>query len=840
MNQNRDTLFQQQAQRGLAYSFDPTWLANPFAWKFGVEIKGILFMRVQQPGEDIDRLRDQNPGVLVLPHEMRDGDYGDLGREDIAYQLEHAGVRMNRWAEDGTLLVPHPGRDPNNEELVPVDEARRLGLPNVEYRRWTITDNPSVGINLGDIQKYPRIGGYHAFGFELKSPILHNTREGIQELQRVIELLYRNEVYFNSTGGIDVHVGLDHYMIPLEMTKRIACVCLAADAALNTYHYEWEQDNSERLNIRTSSNLVHGLTAQQAAATNKDQLDGTVDWARRVPPRLRLDECINVVVDAGSYDTLDKLMSVDRGTWPANHVFPRYEVGRLNQFRRPTTTVEFTQFSANITHADEVLAWVKICLRLCSFACGTDVGGFSTMVEWCHRFENGELGAAGTWQNLLRGLGGLEDVIDFYNRDWSMLRRPTAAEEARQRLRDVWVERDGSKPVTPPNPSFWRFWGYDSNGNPVTDPNANNGGEQQQPQPPVPPPHVELPNNGEQPQPPVPPPHVELPNNGQQPQSGPLPPRPRPKGPRPNPQKKRNWPSQFIPSLDPINEGSSEGSQASTLSSSSSSVIWSVSEEAEDPLPPPPVPPHDPATLTSRQGTGTSLADYMQGMSNRNARRSPRTNRDRGGASMSALRRLLGMPPRGSGNGRAASNSTAGTTGTTIITRNPNAAGGAGGAGGANTIYSGGGAGIGVTLGGNGRSGDASLLTPRPRLLPIQTDATITRAVTIPNMLPLFLPTGASLENLPAALAAEMQRPLSGSGLTPSASPVVLADTGRDRRTIYNCNRWDRDPTRTAADGGSPTFPQEVRSRRENRRRGSQGLGEMPVSNPFAAFRSKR
>ncbi|KAK8050769.1 hypothetical protein PG994_012499 [Apiospora phragmitis] len=412
---------QQQAQRGFPYLGNRDMLAHPAAWRFGVEIKGILFLHVQQPGEDLDVLREQHPGVYILPNEHSQSDYGDMGREDLAHQLERAGVRMNRYRYDrdgaAELLVPHPARHPDDEALVTVAEARSLGLPHVVYRRWTMKDNAAVGINLSDIQDHPRISNYHAFSFELVSPILTNTEDGFRELARIFDLLYTRELFFNDSGGVDVHVGLDQYMIPLQVVKRIAAVSFASDITLVRYHYDQQQDNHHRYMIRNSSNVAHGLTAQRAQASSLAQLDNTVDFANRSPPPFRIDHCVTHILNAGSYGTLHKLLRRGPRRRPGQLQRPDVRAPARGAGTRPTMTVEFAQYSANMDHPDDLVAWVKVCLRLCSFAAGIDDPGFVRTLTWCHNFEHHQQQRGTTWRDLFIGFAGLEDVLDYYGRD---------------------------------------------------------------------------------------------------------------------------------------------------------------------------------------------------------------------------------------------------------------------------------------------------------------------------------------------------------------------------------------------------------------------------------------
>lgn len=330
MNQN-PTLNQEQAQRGYPYIGDVDALAHPLAWRFGVEIKGILFMRVAQQFEDLNLLREQHPGVFILPYQERHRDFGDFGREELGQIPGRSGVLCNRFRYNQDVeefIVPHPARNVTDENLVPLPEARRLGHPHPEYRRWTIKDNASVGINVSDVHDFLHIVNYHSFSFELVSPILPNTDEGFQELARVMNVLYSRELFFNDTGGIDVHVGIDQYMIPLPVVRRIAAVTFACDLAMVRSHYDCEQDNNHRLMIRNTSNVAHGLTVQQAQTHNMQQLDGTVEFLRRDPPRISIDQGTTQSLNAGSYVTLHKLLSIDRGNLPANYNFPTYEIPR--------------------------------------------------------------------------------------------------------------------------------------------------------------------------------------------------------------------------------------------------------------------------------------------------------------------------------------------------------------------------------------------------------------------------------------------------------------------------------------------------------------------------------
>ncbi|KAK8055640.1 hypothetical protein PG993_000867 [Apiospora rasikravindrae] len=427
MNQNQ-TLLQLQAQRGLPYVSDVNLLRHPIAWRFGVEIKGIMFMRLQQPEEDYQVLREQHPGVFIIPHERREEDFGFMGLTPRSFKYRtQLGTQMSMttWS--------------------PLSEARALGIPHPEYRWWTMKDNASVGISLDDLNDYPHIAGYHAFSFELVSPIFGNTERRFRELSTVINLLYSHELLFNDTGGIDVHVGIDQYMLPLPVVRRIAAVCLASDVALVRYHSDHKQDNQHRLLVRNTSNVAHGMTAQQAQRRNPMQLDGTVNFENRRPPPTTVAQCVREILNADSYATLDKLFRIDRGVLPTNYNFPTYTPQAVRGGPRATTTIEFCQYSANMDHADDLVAWIKVCLRICSFAASVDEPTLTRLVDWCHSYEYAQQGPEANWRELFRGFGGLDDVLNYYENDVPLVPelRPSSAEERMRAWRD-W--RDGPPP----------------------------------------------------------------------------------------------------------------------------------------------------------------------------------------------------------------------------------------------------------------------------------------------------------------------------------------------------------------------------------------------------------
>ncbi|KAK7923482.1 hypothetical protein PG985_007553 [Apiospora marii] len=417
------TLLEQQARRGYPYpeGANEAWLRNPLAWRFGVEIKGILFMRAARQNEDVATLCRDNPGVCILPYENRRIDWGDYGREELAQILENAGVLLNGYRDnDGVreLLVPHPARNAANQELVPLSEVRAQGFIHAEYRRWTIKDNPGVGLSVSDFADFPNFMNYHAFSFELVSPILCNTPDGFQQLARIIHILYARKIFFNSSGGVDVHVGLDQYQIPLPTLRRIAAVCFSVDVPLQRYHFDSRQDNSHTLMVRSSSNVAHGLTAARARARSLAQLQGTVDFRRRDPPRVSVAEGAAQILAAPSYAALDKLMTADGGALRArtNYGFPTYEIPG-NGGGRARTTVEFNQYAGNFEHAEDLMAWVKVCLRICSVGAGINFNEMADLTAWCQLYEDHQLGPEDSWRGLFWNWGELEDVLDYYVRN---------------------------------------------------------------------------------------------------------------------------------------------------------------------------------------------------------------------------------------------------------------------------------------------------------------------------------------------------------------------------------------------------------------------------------------
>ncbi|KAK8087850.1 hypothetical protein PG997_002811 [Apiospora hydei] len=435
-----------QAQRGLPYLANVEFLRHPIAWRFGVEIKGIMFMYLQKPDDDLQMLREEHPGVFILPNQYRNADFGQMGREELGKQLLRAGIRLNRHidAADGTgeLAVPDPTKDANVvDDMIRLSEARNKGIPHPEYRWWTMKDNASVGITPDDINDFPWIAGYHAFSFELTSPILGNTDQSFRELTKVINLLYSSNLLFNNTGGIDVH--------------RIAAVCLASDAAMAQYHYDHVQDNQHSMMFRTTSNVAHGLSALQASLVRDPaQLDGTVNFDNRRPPPTTIEQCVKQILNADSYGAVDRLMSIDRGVLPANYKFPTYEGVPVRNGPRFTTTVEFRQYSANLQHTDDVIAWIKVCLRVCSFAADANAATLNNLVAWGHDYEFPQQdGPPQTnWRDLFRGYGGLDDVLNYYENDVPLF-RPAPPDTPERRLAIRNGKRPEQRPETAERPS---------------------------------------------------------------------------------------------------------------------------------------------------------------------------------------------------------------------------------------------------------------------------------------------------------------------------------------------------------------------------------------------------
>ncbi|KAK8140152.1 hypothetical protein PG984_000218 [Apiospora sp. TS-2023a] len=444
---------QQQARCGKVFFEDPEWLTIPQAWRFGVEIKGILFLHVAGPDDDLAALREQHRGVFILPYEYRDRDYGDWGREELAKMLEREGVLFNRWAANREPLVPHPARHITDNNLVRLSVARQHGIAHTEYRRWTMKDNPSIGVGPSDKYDFPDIDKYHSFGFELVSPILTNMEEGFSHLAKVLDILYSRQVFFNDSGGVGVHVGLDQFMIPLPVVRRIAALCFASDVALTRYHWENEQDNSHCMMTRTSSNVAHGLTVQQAQARSLRQLAGTVDFNRRHTRHVTIQQAAWQILSADSYATLHKLLSVGQGTLATNYRFPTYEVDPASTGHRASTTIEFHQYSAHVDHADDVIAWVKVCLRICSFAANMNQATFIAVANWCDAFETRNLDLDNdvysdiTWRDLFAGMNGLNDVLDFYMTDVPLVRDPELPVDWNPKQ----LRKFHKLPFTPPN-----------------------------------------------------------------------------------------------------------------------------------------------------------------------------------------------------------------------------------------------------------------------------------------------------------------------------------------------------------------------------------------------------
>lgn len=324
------------------------------------------------PDEGLQRLREANPGVVVVPYK----EAAELVvPEDYTKTLELAGVDVN--PSQGILA-------PGQSRWVPAHpNAQYTALP--EFHRWTVYEDSTVvplppkERHHRDLPAAPVAGGQPQpqrsgwYGLELISPAQPNTTRAHQETAYVLSVLrqnYGNRMRVNESCGLHIHVGMGPDAIPVPQLRRIAALLYAADPLLSVLHPPHRQNNRFCPSIRRHANVTWGMVEAMAATevsagacsaggTWTDQGGGP---GRETPVSLRAAVAQLLACSTG-YAVARLLQYRDA---KSNYNFNSYLVAQSSP-PQGNVTVEFRQHEGTLD-ARRIEAWARLCVGLTEWA----------------------------------------------------------------------------------------------------------------------------------------------------------------------------------------------------------------------------------------------------------------------------------------------------------------------------------------------------------------------------------------------------------------------------------------------------------------------------------------
>ncbi|RYP16166.1 hypothetical protein DL767_010217 [Monosporascus sp. MG133] len=380
---------------------------------------------------------------------------------------------------------------PGNLKAVDLNSARYSHLRS--YRSWTVKADPTLNRKQGDyawLDPIPKelvdsfTGDDRGWcGFEVCSPALWATDEGISEIRQVCQILTENLwVLAPGNTGLHVHYGNGPDWMPVESVRRIAGLLYAADPLLVQLQPQHRRNNIWCLSTSLYSALATGLSAETAEERLGTALDAPlplvvqedVPWwwfvtslfrkvsdrwvaggrdrdkadpdtrgfgrrgalgtyanndAKFVSPDPHLDvlssplaipKAVRELLKCRHPQVVAELMSTGKHR-PA-YSFSAYRDGRYGIVGNKRT-VEFRQATGTFD-ADEVCAWTRVCFRLCEWAAAAELPEYWKLVLDCASAK-----ADGAWY----------DVFDLIVADLGLLA------EARV-LKRIAYKRQGLEP----------------------------------------------------------------------------------------------------------------------------------------------------------------------------------------------------------------------------------------------------------------------------------------------------------------------------------------------------------------------------------------------------------
>ncbi|KAI0136284.1 putative amidoligase [Xylariales sp. AK1849] len=374
---------------------------------FGVEVEVILFWIQQKKGHDRDRLQLENPGAIIVPHEIADRTL--FCRAHVISFLRSNGVDINDFNPLNGDSIP-----PRGAEKVPANAANSN---EQEYHRWEFKTDASVDIWDEDELAMEDVisnglEGVVPVGLELASPALGDERAAYEEIGTVVSLVRHNyRCTINDTCGLHVHVGMGPGYIPDEVIRRIAALLWALDPILSPLHPEDRQENAFAMQNRTACNLAYGMTGETANQIGNTELDLTIQLPVDLPEsessRCDIEQGVREILKCNEATAVARLMS-DRGNKNMAYSFDSYTAdGRRDRYK---PTIEFRQ-GAGTLNTTWIQVWASICVRICEYAAqDMTEGDLEFIVDKCTRVESGDMSAAEVLYVFLGHIGLVEYV----------------------------------------------------------------------------------------------------------------------------------------------------------------------------------------------------------------------------------------------------------------------------------------------------------------------------------------------------------------------------------------------------------------------------------------------
>lgn len=410
-------------------------------WTFGVELERLAIIQLGRTLPYVPVTFKDHPGKPVaIPRPYHDLDSVYQRRE---YLRAHMPGLLQRLSQE---FIDSVGTHP---ELVMataspgVSGAQRTGT-SFNHTEWNIEEEPLYHDQLLDLA----FAGYILQGIEIISPALfaadslsfEHIRAACHALQQKYWLLAPE------CTGLHIHVGLGSDWIPLRDLRRIAGLCYAADSVLVQLHPQHRRNNTFCPSNRLYSYATRGVETEMIEKFHDwhDPTQAFEDRELRVGPEGSNREFVVKPISTSFVRKVPRgnLTGYPRGSRPSTvfSPFSKQFLAAYPQLSRTTTglpsipsvvreilrctdvrtvgqlmhcgptrsrpaynfcsyqadtyglpcikqTIEFRQ-PAGTLNADVTVAWARVAIRLCEWACAVDLETFWDMVVKCGLAES--------------------------------------------------------------------------------------------------------------------------------------------------------------------------------------------------------------------------------------------------------------------------------------------------------------------------------------------------------------------------------------------------------------------------------------------------------------------
>ncbi|KAK6206429.1 hypothetical protein LQW54_007722 [Pestalotiopsis sp. IQ-011] len=375
-------------------------------WRFDESVPGRLDFEIEGESEIRDGYVIVSRSKLNKTPYPLDGDpnfspflLGDWAARRAVYDLLKAnGIEVN---PPNIAII--------EEDAVEFEEAdknhRNAGnTHDPKYLRWGVIEEQQCN-EFSPREWNNRVRGpFMTVDVELTTPAMTNIEESDAEIQKVINLITDNLIFFTHWRcGLHHHVGMGRQGFPLDQLKMIAAVLYAVETWFLELHPEERLESFECKSLRggmACSTLSQGMTveeARQQVQTIEPDYVRMTGPAREAPG---LFDALLVLLRADSKRTISGLLN-------ARHVAYNFKDVHL-----PRGTIEFRQ-AAGTLNVEWIMHWSKLVCGIVDWARRASLDDIGNYIQKAMMRESNTDGGRYDLDDLVRNTLKLPKTADY-------------------------------------------------------------------------------------------------------------------------------------------------------------------------------------------------------------------------------------------------------------------------------------------------------------------------------------------------------------------------------------------------------------------------------------------